>query len=310
MMIPVILGVSFLVYFIMSLTPGFDDPARIMLGMEASDEAVESLNQYFGADKPFFQRYFNYLGGLLRGDFGISYSTQLSISGEIMRRYPTTLRLALFACLLSFCIGVPIGIITAVRQYSLTDYITRVFAMLMTAIPGFWLGIMLILLFGLHLGLLPVSGIATWRGFILPSLSLSIITMGTLIRITRSAMLEVVRQDYIRTARAKGQKEHKIIIHHALKNALIPVITVAGTTFGMLLGGAVITESVFALPGLGTYTLAAIGRRDLPCVLGAAILLAASFSLINLAVDLTYVFIDPRIKSQYASRGRRRRFGK
>ena len=303
LMIPIIIGVSFLVYSIMSLTPGFDDPGRIVLGMDASAEAVEKINMLFGADKPFLERYLNYMGGIARGDFGLSFRTQQSVSSEILRRFPVTLKVALLSILFSLAIGIPIGIISAVRQYSLADYISRVVSMLMTAIPSFWLGLMFLLLFGLNLGWFPISGIDTWKGYLLPSLSLSIVSMGLMIRMTRSAMLEVVRQDYIRTARAKGLKEQTIILRHALRNTLIPVVTVAGTNFGTQLGGAVIIESVFAVPGLGQYILSAVNNRDLPGVLGAVILLAASFSLINLAVDIAYTFIDPRVKSLYASQG-------
>ena len=294
------IGVSFLVYSIMSLTPGFSNPGRIILGMEATDEAVEKLNTMYGADQPFFTRYFNYMTGVVQGDFGLSYRTQQPVAGEIMRKFPVTLKVALLSIVLSIAIGVPIGILSAVRQYKLSDYISRVASMLMTAIPSFWLGLMLLLLFALQLKWLPSSGVDTWQGYILPSLSLSIVSMGLMIRMTRSAMLEVVRQDYIRTARSKGVSERKITFKHALRNALIPIITVAGTNFGAQLGGAVIIESVFALPGLGQYILNAVNNRDLPCVLSAVILLAFAFSLINLIVDIVYTFVDPRIKSQYA----------
>ena len=307
LLIPIIIGVSFLVYCIMSLTPGFNDPGRILLGMDATQEAVERVNRLFGADKPFFTRYFNYMGGIVQGDFGLSYRTQQSVTSEILRRFPVTLRVTLLSIFLSIIIGIPIGVISAVRQYYLIDYISRVISMMMTAIPSFWLGLVFLLLFSLHLGWLPSSGIQSWQGYILPSLSLSIVSMGLMIRITRSSMLEVVRQDYIRTARAKGMREGSIIMRHGLRNALIPVVTVAGTTFGTQLGGAVIIESVFAVPGLGTYILAAVNNRDLPCVLGAVILLAASFGLINLAVYIIYTFIDPRIKGMYATHKRRRR---
>lgn len=300
LMIPIIIGVSFLVYFIMSLTPGFDDPARIVLGMDASREAVDELNATFGADKSFFIRYFDYVTNAVQGDLGISYRTQQSVAQEILRRFPTTLKISLISISLSLLIGIPIGILSAVKQYTLMDNASRVTAMLMTAIPSFWLGLMLLLLFSLQLRWLPSSGVITWKGYILPSVSLSIVTMGLMIRMTRSTMLEVIRQDYIRTARSKGVPEKGVIFKHALKNALIPVITVAGTNFGALLGGAVIIEAVFAVPGVGQYILSAVNTRDLPGVLGAVILLAVTFSLINLMVDIIYSFIDPRIKTLYA----------
>jgi len=300
LMIPILIGVSFLVYFIMSLTPGFDDPARIVLGMDATQDAVDNLNATFGANKPFFIRYFDYVIHAVQGDLGISYRTKLPVAQEIIRRFPVTLKISLISIILSLLIGIPIGILSAVKQYTALDNVSRVTAMLMTAIPSFWLGLMLLLLFSLKLRWLPSSGVATWDGYILPSISLSIITMGLMIRMTRSTMLEVIRQDYIRTARSKGVPEQSVIFKHALKNALIPVITVAGTNFGAQLGGAVIIEAVFAVPGVGQYILNAVNTRDLPGVLGSVILLAITFSMINLLVDIIYSFIDPRIKSIYA----------
>ena len=299
-MIPIMIGVSFLVYFIMSLTPGFDNPALNILGIDASKEALAEMNALLGADKPFFTRYFNYMLGVLKGDFGISYRTTLSVSGEILHRFPITMVLAAFSVLFSLLVGVPVGIVSAVKQYHLTDYISRFIAMLLTAIPSFCLGLGFLLVFVLKLKLLPANGIDTWKGFILPCLSLALVEMGGMIRMTRSTMLEVIRQDYIRTARAKGQTERKIITLHELRNAMIPIVTVAGLNFGRQLGGAVIVESVFAIPGLGSYVLSAVNNRDLPAVLGSVILLSLSFSLINLIVDVVYSYIDPRIKSQYA----------
>ena len=299
-MIPIMIGVSFLVYFIMSLTPGFDNPALNILGIDASKEALAEMNALLGADKPFFTRYFNYMLGVLKGDFGLSYRTTLSVSDEILHRFPITMVLAAFSVLFSLLVGVPVGIVSAVKQYHLTDYISRFIAMLLTAIPSFCLGLGFLLVFVLKLKLLPANGIDTWKGFILPCLSLALVEMGGMIRMTRSTMLEVIRQDYIRTARAKGQTERKIITLHELRNAMIPIVTVAGLNFGRQLGGAVIVESVFAIPGLGSYVLSAVNNRDLPAVLGSVILLSLSFSLINLIVDVVYSYIDPRIKSQYA----------
>lgn len=299
-MIPIMIGVSFLVYFIMSLTPGFDNPALSILGIDASKEALAEMNALLGADKPFFTRYFNYMLGVLKGDFGVSYRTTLSVSSEILHRFPITMVLAAFSVLFSLLVGVPVGIVSAVKQYHLTDYISRFIAMLLTAIPSFCLGLGFLLVFVLKLKLLPPNGIDTWKGFILPCLSLALVEMGGMIRMTRSTMLEVIRQDYIRTARAKGQTERKIITVHELRNAMIPIVTVAGLNFGRQLGGAVIIESVFAIPGLGSYVLSAVNNRDLPAVLGSVILLSLSFSLINLLVDVVYSYIDPRVKSQYA----------
>ena len=214
LMIPIMLGVSFLVYFIMSFTPGFDNPARIVLGMEATEEAVAQLNNQLGADKPFFPRYFSYIWNVLHGDFGISYRNRLNVSHEILRRFPITMTLATFSVLFSLSVGVPIGIWSAIRQYKPSDYMIRVISMLLTAIPSFCLGLGLLLIFALRLRILPANGIKTWKGFILPSLSLALVSLGGMIRMTRSTMLEVIRQDYVRTARAKGQTEQKIITRH------------------------------------------------------------------------------------------------
>lgn len=299
-MIPIMIGVSFLVYYIMSLTPGFDNPALTILGMDASHESLDALNAKLGADKPFFERYFKYMIGVIQGNFGVSYRTQLSVSGEILNRFPVTMILAIFSVLFSLLVGVPVGIVSAIRQYHITDYTSRFIAMLLTAIPSFCLGLSFLLIFVLKLKLLPPNGIDSLKGFILPCFSLALVEMGGMIRMTRSTMLEVIRQDYIRTARAKGQTERKIIYMHELRNALIPIVTVAGLNFGRQLGGAIIIESVFAVPGLGSYVLSAVNNRDLPAILGAVILLSLSFSIINLIVDIVYSFIDPRIKSQYA----------
>lgn len=299
LIIPIMIGVSFIVYFIMSLTPNFSNPALIKLGLDATPEQLAEMNKKLGADKPFFPRYIAYMLGVVRGDFGVSYSTTLNVSGEILRRAPITMTLAAISLLFSLFVGVPIGIWSAIRQYKLSDYVIRVISMLLTAIPSFCMGLGLLLIFALKYRILPANGIQTWKGFILPGLSLSLVAVGSMIRMTRSTMLEVIRQDYIRTARAKGQTEGKIIWKHELRNALIPIITVAGITFGRELGGAVIIESVFAVPGLGTYILSGVNNRDLPCVLGAVIILSLAFSVINLIVDIIYTFVDPRIKSQF-----------
>lgn len=300
LMIPIMLGVSFIVYSIMACTPNFDNPGRIMLGIEATEEAVAEFNAMFGADKPFFERYFCYIADLLQGDLGTSYRTKMGVAEEIMRRFPVTLALTTISMAISLFIGVPIGILSAVRQYKPSDYVIRTVSMLLTAIPSFCLGLGLLLVFALQLRLLPSNGIDSWKSFILPGLSLGLVSIGGMIRMTRSTMLEVIRQDYVRTARAKGQTEGKIIWRHELRNALIPVVTVAGSTFARELGGAVIIENVFAVPGLGSYILSAVNNRDLPCVLSAVIMLSLTSSLINLLVDIVYTFIDPRIKSQYA----------
>ncbi len=297
MMIPVIIGLSLLVFLVLKMTPG--DPARIVAGSEADEAAVEQIRKELGLDKPVLQQYVNYMAGLLRGDMGNSYANGKPVLGEIISRLPTTFALAFAGIFVAVLVGVPLGIISATKQYSLLDYISTVFALAGVAMPNFWMGLMLILLFSLYLGWLPSGGAADWTGYVLPAITIGTGAVANFMRTTRSSMLEVIRQDYIRTARAKGANEKRVIIGHALRNALIPVVTVIGLQFGNLLGGAVVNETVFALPGLGTLMINAINRKDEPIVLGSLITFAVIFSLVNLLVDILYAFIDPRIKSQY-----------
>lgn len=299
MTIPVLLGAAFLVFSIMSLTPG--DPGTLILGMTADKQDIANLNAELGYDQPFLLRFFNYVEGiLLHFDFGISYRTQTPVFVEILSRFPNTLKLAVLSIGLSSIVGISLGIISAVRQYSFIDSFFTVIAMFFAAIPGFWFGLMLTLLFSLKLGWLPSNGVDTWKHFILPTITLSVGSAASLLRLTRTTMLETIRQDYVRTAKAKGASERSIIFNHALKNALLPVITSLGMNFGASLGGAIIIESVFGMPGLGTHIVTAIRQKDVPVVLASTLLLAFLFSIIMLVVDLLYAFIDPRIKSKYA----------
>ncbi len=296
--IPVLLGAVFLVFAIMSLTPG--DPGSLILGMTAKPEDIAKLNAEFGYDQPFMLRFFNYIKDIvLHFDFGDSYRTRTPVFNEILSRFPNTLALALGSIALSSILGISLGVISAVRQYSFSDGFLTVVAMFFAAIPGFWLGLMLMLLFSLHLGWLPTSGIGSWRHFVLPVMTLALGGAAGLLRLTRSTMLETVRQDYIRTARSKGATEGMVIWRHALKNALLPVITSLGMNFGASLGGAIIIETVFGMPGLGTHIVNAIRQKDVPVVMGSTLFLAALFCLIMLAVDILYGFIDPRIRSRF-----------
>jgi len=236
----------------------------------------------------------------LQGNFGLSYRTRTPVFTEIFSRFPTTMKLAAGAMLLSVAIGVPLGILSAVKQYSALDVINSVTAMFFSSIPAFWLGLLSILLFALKLGWLPSNGADSFKSFILPIVTLALPGAAEILRLTRSTMLEVIRQDYIRTAKAKGATSMVVIWKHALKNALLPVITVAGMHFGALLGGSVITESVFAMPGVGTLAIDAIRSKDTPQVMAAVLMLAALFCIIMLIVDLLYAFIDPRIRSRYS----------
>ncbi|WP_299732117.1 nickel ABC transporter permease [uncultured Endozoicomonas sp.] len=298
LLIPVLLGVSLLVFAIMSFTPG--DPAQLILGENAPAEAVAELREEMGLNDPFVLRYAHFVGNAVTGDLGQSYTSGRDVFDEIFSRFPNTLILAALGVLIAVVIGIPIGIISATRQYSMIDSGSMIFALLGVSMPNFWLGLMMILLFAVNLGWVPSGGYSSWSSLIMPAITLGTGSAAIITRMTRSSMLEVIRQDYIRTARAKGVAENVVINRHALKNALIPVITVIGLQFGMLLGGAVLTETVFSWPGVGRMMVDAIRQKDTPTVLGAVVFLATTFSLVNLFVDLLYGFVDPRIKSQYA----------
>ena len=297
MMVPVILGVVFVIFTVMYITPG--DPASMLLGERARPEDIAKLREEMGLDNPFLIQYVSYIGRIIQLDFGTSYSTKRPVFSELADRFPTTALLAVLCVSLAIIVGIPLGILCATKHHSIFDNIASVLGLVMLSIPNFWLGLMLILFFSITLGLLPVSGFSTPQHWIMPMLTIGLSSAGTFMRFTRSSMLEVVRQDYIMTARAKGQKESVIIIKHALKNALIPVITVVGLSFGVLLGGAVLTETVFAIPGVGNYMVQSIRSRDGPIIQGGVLLFALAFSFINLLVDILYGFVDPRIRSQY-----------
>jgi len=296
-LIPVILGVTFLVFTIMYFTPG--DPAQIILGESARAEDVAKLRTEMGLDDNFLVQYLRFVKDGVKGDFGRSYATNKPVFDEILSRFPSTLKLTIAGMIVAVVIAIPIGIISATKQYSIMDNLTMVFALLGVSMPNFWLGLMLILLFSVNLGWLPSGGNAGFASLVLPAITLGTGVAGIITRMTRSSMLEVVRQDYIRTARAKGVKENKVINRHALKNALIPIVTIIGLQFGNLLGGAVLTETIFSWPGVGRFMVDAIKTRDTPAVLGSVVFLSVAFSIVNLFVDILYGYLDPRIKSQY-----------
>ena len=302
LMIPVMIGVSFIIFSMMHFTPG--DPARIQLGEAAPEEAVEQLRRDMGLNDPFIVQYGRWLTNLVvHQDIGTSFRTNRSVTDEIMDRFPATLQLAGAGVLVAVAIGVPIGIISATKQYSIFDNVSMFFALIGVSMPVFWQGMLLIILFSVNLGWLPSGGLRggsyNFIDLILPAVTLGTTSAAMIARMTRSSMLEVIRQDYIKTARAKGQIERVITNKHALKNALIPIITVVGLSFGGLLGGAVITESIFTIPGVGRLMVDAISARDFPVVQGGVLFIALMFSLVNLVVDVLYSFADPRIKSQY-----------
>ena len=299
-MIPVLIGISFVIFTLLYFTPG--DPAQMLLGDLATKEDVEALREKMGLNDGFFERYIRYMGDLLQGDLGTSYVSKLPVSEEIMSRLPVTALVAFFVIIFAICVGVPAGIFSAVRQYSFIDNIVRVFSLLGITMPSFWLALLLVIFFSVKLELLPASGLYGPVYYIMPVMSISAVSIATIARTTRSSMLEVIRSDYIRTARAKGQSERVILFKHALANALIPILTIVGIQFASGLGGAVVNEQVFAIPGLGKMMVDAIKARNYPLVQGSVLVLAVLQSLVNLVVDLLYAWVDPRIRSQYVSR--------
>lgn len=297
-LIPVLIGVTFIVFMIMSYSPG--DPAKMLLGAGATPESIAELREKMGLNDPVLVQYGRYLFNLVRGDMGISYVSGNTVAHEIFSRFPNTVALAFGAVIFATVISIPIGIISATRQYSLIDNTGMIVALLGVSMPSFWLGLMLMLLFSVRLGWLPSGGLnAGFRSLILPSITLGAESMATITRTTRSSMLEVIRQDYIRTARAKGVPKRKVIAKHALRNALIPTVTVTGIEMGALLGGAILTETVFSWPGVGRLLIDAISNKNTPVVLGCLVVFSLCFGIVNLVVDILYAFIDPRIMAQY-----------
>jgi len=291
---PVMLVVSIIVFGMLQIAPG--DPASTLAGADASQEDIEGIRAKFGLDKPIHVQYGIWLSHVLQGDLGRSIVTRRPVLTEIVGRVRPTAELATAAMILATFIGMFIGIISATRQYSLLDHVTMVMALLGVSMPIFWLGLMLIFSFSVHLRWFPTGGAGSLKALVLPAVALSTTSMATIARMTRSSLLEVIREGYVRTARAKGLEERTVLLRHALKNALIPVATVIGLRFGYLLGGTVITETVFSRPGLGRLLVDAINFRDFPVVQGTIMMLAASFVMVNLLVDLLYVYLDPRIR--------------
>ena len=301
MLIPVLLGISFILFTIMYFTPG--DAARLLLGDSASEEAVETLREQLGLNGGFFERYFEYIGNIiLHGDFGISYRTRNPVFAEVFTRFHYTLRLALTAIIISSVLGVLFGILSAVRQYSIADNVITAVTLFLTSMPDFWLGMMLIIIFAVNLKILPISGASSWECFILPGFTAAANYLANTIRMTRSSMLETIRMDYVRTARAKGVPEKKVIFGHTLKNALMPIVTLVGVNMGWQLGGTIIIEQVFGIPGIGSLMIQSIRMKDTPVVIGCIMFIAFLSSLINLATDIIYAYIDPRIRAQYVTK--------
>ena len=294
--IPVLFGVTLLTFSMLHLIPG--DPAQILAGPDASASDIMALRQQMGLDRPLAVQYVGYLEGLAQGDLGRSMSTRRPVLEELMDRFPNTLILAVAGVGVAVLLGIPIGVFAAIRARTMVDHAAMVLALLGISAPAFWLGFILMMVFSVHLGWFPSAGYRSWGHLVLPAFTLGTGAMAIVARMTRSSLLEVLNQDYVRTARAKGLHEMLVIAKHALRNALIPTTTVVGLSFGSLLGGAVLTEMVFAWPGLGRLIVYSIGIRDLPVIQGAVLLLALTFVLVNLGVDLLYGLIDPRVRRE------------
>ena len=320
--IPVLLGVSIVVFFMVRAIPG--DPAQIMLGQQATQEQVQQIRENMGLDKPIFVQYGLFLKDALRGDLGDSIVTGRPVTTELMVRLPATFELAAFAMLIAILVGVPVGVISAVRQYSLLDKTTSVLALTGISMPIFWLAMILVVIFGVNLELLPFPGrldptigitaitglvlvdslltlnfAGFWDGLlhlIMPALALGTIPMAVIMRMTRSSMLEVMHEDYVRTARAKGVVPWRVVSKHALRNAMLPTITVIGLQVGLLMGGAIITETIFSWPGIGLYAYNSISTRDYASIQGVVLYGALLFVLVNLIVDVLYAILDPRVR--------------
>ena len=306
MMIPVVLGVTILIFLLLSMVPG--DPAKLVLGNEATVEMVTAKRIEMGLDKPVLVRMLIYMKDVfLHHDFGTSYYNSTPIFSEIISRLPRTITIAGFGVLLTTVLGIPLGVLAAVKQNGIPDRICMVLSMVGVALPEFCIAMLLVTLFSNKLGWLPSHGVRTWTCYIMPVVAVGLNSMAGLARNCRNCTLEAIRSDYVTTARAKGVKESKVIIHHVLPNSLIPVVTSLGTSFANMMGGAIVIENVFSIPGMGQYIVTAINSRDYNVIQGSVIVLAILFSLIILLIDLIYAYIDPRIKAQYVGTKRRKK---
>ena len=298
MLIPVLLAVAFVIYAIMNVAEG--DPVYSVAGADATEEQLEALREEMGLNGSLVERYFRYIGNLLKGDLGISYVSKQDVMKIYLQRLPNTLKLASMTMIFATLIALPLGIIAAVNQNSWIDTMSMVLALIGLSMPNFWLGLLLIILFALKLGWFPSGGNVGFRSIILPAFTVGAGLAALLTRTTRSSMLDVIRQDYLRTARAKGVPEKTIIRKHALRNALIPIITIFGVQFSNVLGGSVLAETVFAWPGVGRLVVDAIDQRDIPTVTGALVMTTMLVTIVNLLIDIVYAFVDPRIKAKYS----------
>jgi peptide/nickel transport system permease protein len=305
MLIPVLLGISFVVLLLLEITPG--DPAQMMLGSQATPERVAALRIELGLEDPIPVRYVKFLGQIIQGDFGTSYQTKRPVIDDMILRIPYTLLLVGIGLGLSVAMGIPVGVYASTHHNTWKDNGAMFIALFFVSMPVFWFALLLVRFFGVDLRWFPLSGVDKWQGWILPIVSIALGFIATIARQTRSNMLEVIRQDYIITARAKGLPEHKVKYRHALKNAMIPVIMVIGNMFGLMIGGALVTEMIFGIPGLGQYTIAGLTGRDYPVIQGSVFILSVMFSIVILLVDVVFAIVDPRIRSQYSSKNKTKR---
>lgn len=294
MLIPVVIGITLFIYFVMSLAPG--DPAALILGSDATREEILAKREELGLNDPIIIRYLRYMWGVVRGDFGASWYNNYDVMGEFLSRIPNTLTLGLLSNLFVILLAIPVGVFASVKQNSPVDYATLVIAMLFSSMPIFWFGLMAQVVFCLTLGWFPATGADSLKHFILPALTLGSGSFAGLVRLTRASMLEVSKLDYVRTARAKGCSESRVIIKHILRNGLLPVVTSIGGHIATIVGGAIVTENVFAIPGVASLMINAVKIRDVPVVMGVIVIISIFVGLVNLLVDLTYAVIDPRVK--------------
>lgn len=298
MLIPVVIGVTILIFTIMYFVPG--DPVTIMLGSNATPAEIEIAREQLGLNDGYFKRLWDYAVGVFtRFDFGISYRYGTSVTTDLFERFPHTLTLAICSMIIAIVFGIPLGVLAATHQDSIVDRVSMIIAMFGVSIPAFWLALMLVQFFSLKLGWFPSYGIGGIEYYVLPAISNSFAGLAGIARQTRSSVLECIRADYVTTARSKGISERRVLMSHILPNSLIPIVTYAGSRFSMMLGGAIVIENVFSIPGIGTYMVQAINYRDYGAVQGSVIFTSIVFGLIMLIVDIIYAYIDPRIKAQY-----------
>jgi ABC-type dipeptide/oligopeptide/nickel transport system permease component len=291
--LPIVFLVATTVFFLFKLIPG--DPATVFAGEQASPATIARVRERLGLDQPIMVQYWRYLQRLVKGDLGTSFINGMEVIDLVKARFPNTIRLAFISTILSAFLGVSIGMVSALKRETIIDYLLTVVALLGISIPIFWLGLLLIYIFSVELSLLPIAGAATWKNYIMPVCTLSAVSVASILRITRSSILEVMGEDFVRLARAKGLKESRVVFRHVLPNALIPVVTVIGLQFGYMLGGSIITETIFGWPGMGRMLVVAVNQRDVMVVQGVLIVFATSFVLVNLIVDIVYALIDPKI---------------